>query len=180
MGRAQRKSVPMYIELALRDLVANSVLHQDFFVTGAVGPVVEIFEDLLEITTTDKKLITTERFWDTPPESRNESLASFIRRVGVSKERGSKVNKVVSQMEFYQLPAPAFEVPEYNTRAVLFAHRPLTRRDKEDRIRVTYVNASLRCVNRGTMTNTTLRGGSGSASNSRTAPWPSASSRKPS
>ena len=75
----------------------------------------------------------------------------------VCEERGSGVDKVVFQMEFNQLPAPAFEAPEDNTRAVLFAHRPLTRMDKEDRIRATYLHACLRYVNRDAMTNTTLR-----------------------
>ena len=40
---------------------------------------------------------------------------------------------------------------------MLFAHRPLTRMDKEDRIRATYLHACLRYVNRDAMTNTTLR-----------------------
>ena len=156
MGRALRKSVPMYPELAVRELVANAVIHQDFLVTGT-GPMVEIFEDRIEITNPGKPLVNTDRFLDTPPKSRNEALASFMRRVGVCEERGSGVDKVVFQMEFNQLPAPAFEVPEDNTRAVLFAHRPLTRMDKEDRIRATYLHACLRYVNRDAMTNTTLR-----------------------
>ena len=156
MGRALRKSVPMYPELAVRELVANAIIHQDFLVTGA-GPMVEIFEDRMEITNPGKPLVNTDRFLDTPPKSRNEALASFMRRVGVCEERGSGVDKVVFQMEFNQLPAPAFEAPEDNTRAVLFAHRPLTRMDKEDRIRATYLHACLRYVNRDAMTNTTLR-----------------------
>jgi len=156
MGKALRKVVPMYPDLAVRELVANALIHQDFMVTGA-GPMVELFEDRLEITNPGKPLVKTERFLDTPPKSRNEALASFMRRVGVCEERGSGVDKVVFQMEYFQLPAPAFEVPEDYTRAVLFAHRPLTRMDKEDRIRATYLHACLRYVNRDFMTNTSLR-----------------------
>jgi len=156
MGKALRKVVPMYPDLAVRELVANALIHQDFLVTGA-GPMVELFEDRLEITNPGKPLVKTERFLDTPPKSRNEALASFMRRVGVCEERGSGVDKVVFQMEYFQLPAPAFEVPEDYTRAVLFAHRPLTRMDKEDRIRATYLHACLRYVNRDFMTNTSLR-----------------------
>jgi ATP-dependent DNA helicase RecG len=156
MVKALRKEVHMYPDLAVRELVANALIHQDFLVTGA-GPMVELFEDRLEITNPGKPLVKTERFLDSPPKSRNEALASFMRRVGVCEERGSGVDKVVFQTEFYQLPAPAFEAPEDNTRAVLFAHRPLTRMDKEDRIRATYLHACLRYVNRDFMTNTTLR-----------------------
>ncbi len=156
MGKALRKVVPMYPDLAVRELVANALIHQDFLVTGA-GPMVELFEDRLEITNPGKPLVKTERFLDTPPKSRNEALASFMRRVGVCEERGSGVDKVVFQTEYFQLPAPAFEVPEDHTRAVLFAHRPLTRMDKDDRIRATYLHACLRYVNRDFMTNTSLR-----------------------
>lgn len=156
MGKALRKVVPMYPDLAVRELVANALIHQDFLVTGA-GPIVELFEDRLEITNPGKPLVKTERFLDTPPKSRNEALASFMRRVGVCEERGSGVDKVVFQTEYFQLPAPAFEAPEDHTRAVLFAHRPLTRMDKDDRIRATYLHACLRYVNRDFMTNTSLR-----------------------
>jgi len=51
IGQALRRKVPMFPELAVRELVANALIHQDFFVTGA-GPTVEIFEDRIEITLT--------------------------------------------------------------------------------------------------------------------------------
>jgi len=156
MGKALRKTVPMYPDLAVRELVANALIHQDFLVTGA-GPMVEIFEDRMEITNPGIPLVDPQRFLDSPPKSRNEALASFMRRAGVCEERGSGVDKVVFQAELYQLPAPAFEVPGENTRAVLFAHRPLTRMDKQDRIWATYLHACLRYVNRDFMTNTSLR-----------------------
>ena len=73
-------------------------------------------------------------------------------------ERGSGVDKVVSQTERFQLPAPLFEVTGENTLAVLFAHRPLNKMDRDDRIRACYLHACLRYVNRDFMTNATLRG----------------------
>ena len=90
-------------------LVANALLHQDFFITGA-GPMIEIFNDRMEIHNPGIPLVNTERFLDSPPRSRNEALASFMRRIGVCEERGSGIDKVVFQTEYYQLPAPAFEV----------------------------------------------------------------------
>ena len=35
VGKALRKTVPMFPELAIREVVANALIHQDFFVTGA-------------------------------------------------------------------------------------------------------------------------------------------------
>jgi len=154
--KALRKTVPMYPEIAVRELVANALIHQDFFITGS-GPMVELFDDRMEISNPGKPLVQIDRFLDTPPRSRNEALASFMRRIGVCEERGSGVDKVVFQTELYQLPAPAFEVVGENTRAVLFAHRPLTKMGKDDRVRACYLHACLRYVNRDFMTNTSLR-----------------------
>ena len=154
--RALRRTVPMYPELAIRELVANALIHQDFFVTGA-GPMVELFEDRVEITNPGTPLVATERFLDTPPKSRNETLASLMRRFRICEERGSGIDKVVSQSEVFQLPAPLFEAPEGFTRTVLFSHRPLSEMDKEERVRACYLHACLKYVQRDFLTNTSLR-----------------------
>ena len=156
IGQALRKEVPMYPEPAIRELIPNALIHQDFSVTGA-GPMVEIFSDRMEITNPGLPLVNTERFLDTPPRSRNETLASFMRRAGICEERGSGVDKVVFQTEFYQLPAPIFETVEGSTRAVLFAHKSLRSMDRADRSRACYLHACLRYVERDPMTNSSLR-----------------------
>lgn len=156
IGEALRKSVPMYPELAIRELVANVIIHQDFSITGA-GPMVEVFDSRLELTNPGQPLMDTMRFLDTPPRSRNEALASFFRRVGICEERGSGIDKVVFQTELYQLPAPVFEVVVDHTRAVLFAHEPFAEMDKADRIRACYLHACLQHVQRQYLTNSSLR-----------------------
>ncbi|MFH1335676.1 MAG: ATP-binding protein, partial [Candidatus Zixiibacteriota bacterium] len=52
---------------------ANSLIHQDFNITGA-GPMVEIFADRMEISNPGVPLIDTLRFIDEPPRSRNEII----------------------------------------------------------------------------------------------------------
>ena len=156
IGQALRKEVPMFPELAIRELVANAVIHQDLHATGS-APMVEIFSNRMEITNPGLPLVKTDRFLDSPPKSRNETLASFMRRIGVCEERGSGVDKVVFQTELYQLPAPLFETTDEHTRAVLFAHREFRDMDRDDRIRACYLHACLRYVQRNLMTNTTLR-----------------------
>ena len=81
IGKAFRREVPMYPELALRELVANTIIHQDFNISGA-GPMIEVFASRIEITNPGAPLISTERFLDSPPRSRNEGLASLMRRIG--------------------------------------------------------------------------------------------------
>lgn len=155
--QALRSTVPMYPEIAVRELVANALIHQDFFVAGA-GPMVELFDDRIEISNPGVPIVEVRRFLDTAPKSRNEGLASLMRRVGICEERGSGVDKVVFQTEYFQLPAPRFEVTGDTTRAILFGHRPLTKMDRDDRILACYLHACLKYVSHDFMTNTSIRG----------------------
>lgn len=142
--------------MAVRELVANAIIHQDFSLRGT-GPMIEIFSDRMEITNPGIPLVQVERFIDSPPRSRNEALASFLRRVGVCEERGSGFDKVVSQTEFYQLPAPIIDVTDEHTRVILFSHKPFSEMDREERARACYLHACLKYVTRDFMTNATLR-----------------------
>jgi len=153
---ALRKDVSMYPELAVRELVANALIHQDLFAKGT-GPMVEIFSDRMEITNPGIPLVDTNRFLDSPPKSRNESVASMMRRIGVCEERGSGIDKVVFQTEFYQLPPPVFEAYDEHTRSVLFAHKEFREMKKEDRVWACYLHCCLRYVNREDMNNASLR-----------------------
>lgn len=156
IGQALRTTVTMYPLLAVRELIANALIHQDFFITGA-GPMIEIFKERIEITNPGKSLVDTMRLLDSPPHSRNEALASFMRRISICEERGSGIDKIVFETELYQLPPPLFESLESNMRISLFALRPLNKMDKMDRIRACYLHASLKYVMQGHMTNTSLR-----------------------
>ena len=70
--QALRKEVPVYPEIAIRELVANALIHQDFSLTGT-GPMVEIFDDRIEITNPGTPLIDTLRFIDEPVGSKNSA-----------------------------------------------------------------------------------------------------------
>ncbi|MDO8872172.1 MAG: ATP-binding protein [Methanoregula sp.] len=56
--------------------------YQDFSITGA-GPMVEVFQKRMEISNPGKPLISPDRFIDHPPRSRNELLASMMRRINI-------------------------------------------------------------------------------------------------
>jgi predicted HTH transcriptional regulator len=146
----------MYPDLALRELVANALIHQDFSITGT-GPTIEIFDDRIEITNPGKPLVNPDRFIDSPPRSRNEQIASHMRRGGICEERGSGWDKICFHIELHQLPAPLIEVTDNHTRVVLFGHRNLNEMDRTDRVRAIYLHACLKYVNRQKVTNTTVR-----------------------
>lgn len=122
-----------------------------------VSSTVEIFSDRIEIRNPGEPLVDTMRFIDTPPQSRNEDLAAFMRRIHICEERGSGIDKVIHAVEFCQLPAPEFNVNNQHTEAILFSYRELKDMDKSDRIRACYQHACLRYVCREQMTNESLR-----------------------
>lgn len=156
IGQALRQEVRMYPDLAIRELVANALIHQDFTLTGT-GPMVELFDDRIEISNPGRPLVDTLRMMDEPPRSRNESLASLMRRMNICEERGSGIDKVISQVELFQLPAPAFILKDHAMVVTLFAHQLLKDMNKDDRIRACYQHACLKHVSNEAMTNTSLR-----------------------
>lgn len=156
IGQALRTEVRMYPERAIRELVANALIHQDFTVRGA-GPMVEIFADRMEITNPGEPLVDTLRFIDCPPKTRNEGVAAMMRRVGICEEAGTGIDKAIEAIELYQLPAPDFTRPPGSTRVVLFAHKQLAEMDTAERTRACYQHCCLCYVFGQKMTNATIR-----------------------
>ena len=151
-----RRSDNQIPEVALRELIANALIHQDFSLRG-MGPMVEIFDDRVEITNPGPPLIPRERFVDSLPVSRNEHIARAARLVGISEERGSGWDKVALTVEVNQLPAPLIEVYDKGTRVVVFSSRRLDQLDKGERVRAVYLHACLRYISREFVTNTSVR-----------------------
>ncbi len=156
IDRALRRAETMFPRDAVRELVANALIHQDFSITGA-GPMVEIFDTRIEITNPGEPLVEVERILDRPPKSRNETLASLMRRFDICEERGTGIDKVVISIERRQLPPPLFEAPAGSTRTWLFAHKTLSNMDKPERVRACYLHAGIRFVQNDYLTNTSLR-----------------------
>lgn len=151
--RVKRK---MYPEIAIRELVANALIHQDLSLRGA-GPMIEIYDDRIEISNPGRPLIEVNRFLDHNPRSRNENLASFMRRIGVCEERGSGIDKVISSVEAYQLPAPRFDADEEFFKVTLYSPKDVKSMSKEDRVRASFQHCALMHVSNKEMTNSTLR-----------------------
>ena len=156
IDKAIRRQVKMYPDLAIRELVANLLIHQDLQLTGT-GPMVEIFKSRVEITNPGKPLINTLRFIDHNPRSRNEQLASFFRRVDFCEERGSGIDKVINAVELFQLPAPNFIADDDYLRVIIYGHQLFNRMGKKDKIRACYQHCCLKYVNGEPATNKSLR-----------------------
>ena len=154
IGKALRKETRMYPEIAIRELVANALIHQDLTEKGF--PMVEIFTDRIEISNAGTPLVTPERFIDAYL-SRNEKLADLMRRMGFCEEKGSGLDKVIYYNELYQLPPINVIVAENRTRVTIFSYKTLNDLDKKEKIRACYQHACLKYVSNEKMTNQSLR-----------------------
>lgn len=154
IGRALRKEVRMYPEIAVREIAANMVIHQDFSVLGF--PMVEIYADRIEISSPGKPLINTDRFLD-EYQSRNECLADIMRRMGFCEEKGSGMDKATAAIEQYQLPPFKVRVSETRTTVVLTEYKRWIELAKEERLQACYQHACLRYLANEMLTNKSLR-----------------------
>lgn len=153
-----RTEVSVYPEIALRELIANALIHQDFTVTGA-EPMVEIYDDRIEVTNPGTLLPgkRPDRLIGTTPESRNEQLASSFRRYRICEERGTGFQKVVRAIELFGLPPLVFTLQENAFRVTLYAPRKFAEMSQTERVEACYQHAVLQYLSSGTLTNTTLR-----------------------
>ncbi len=156
IGHALRTTSPLYPPVAIRELIANALIHQDFSITGA-GPIVEVFDDRVEISNPGTPLVDPARLVDSAPRSRNEALAGIMRRMGICEERGSGWDKVAGQVELYQLPAPEVMTTSDTTRVTLLSPRPLADMTHGERAQAVYLHACLNQVSRRHTTNTSVR-----------------------
>ena len=150
-----REEVKMFPKQALRELIANALVHQDFQETGC-SVMIEMYTDRVEISNPGRPAIKVERFID-EYRSRNERLADVMRRFGICEEKGSGVDKVVGAAEVYQLPAPDFREGDIRTTAVLYSHQDFSEMSRNDRLRACYQHCCLLHVSNQQMSNQTLR-----------------------
>jgi ATP-dependent DNA helicase RecG len=72
---ALRREVKLVPEIAIRELVANALIYQDFSVCGA-SVMVEVFSNRVEVSNPGEPVVPIERFID-GYQSRNERLTSL-------------------------------------------------------------------------------------------------------
>lgn len=150
-----RDEVKMFSKQALRELIANALVHQDFQAHGA-SVMLEMYSDRIEISNPGIPSIKVDRFID-EYQSRNEKLADIMRRFGICEEKGSGIDKVVNAAEVYQLPAPDFRASDMRTTVTLYSHQEFDQMNKSDKIRACYQHACLRRISNDVMSNQSLR-----------------------
>ncbi len=154
---AIRRSVYAFPEIAIRELLANTMIHQSLEQRGT-NPMVEIFSNRIEFSNAGSPLVDINRMVDTVPVSRNENMAGFLHKCGICEERGSGYDKVIRATGKNKLLAPMV-INQNNqfTKTVLFAKIPFDMITKEDRIRTCYMQACLAYVEFSAIGNSDVR-----------------------
>jgi len=154
IGDVLRKDVSMYPKLAVRELIGNMIIHQDFGELGS--PMVEIYSDRIEVSNPGIPLVSIDRFID-EYQSRNESLADIMRRMGFCEEKGSGLDKVIASVESYQLPPIRIKVSENRTIVAMESYKTWAEMGKNERIQACYQHACLKYVSNDVTSNQSLR-----------------------
>lgn len=151
-----RKTVTKYPIIALREIMANALIHQDFTISGA-SPLVEIFQSRIEVTNPGIPLIDINRFIDNPPKSRNEILSSLMRRLKMCEELGSGWDRIALECEIKQLPAPKIILYEENTKVILYSKLPFASISHEEKLWTCYLHACIKYLTHEGLSNSSLR-----------------------
>jgi ATP-dependent DNA helicase RecG len=150
-----RISGPAIPETPVREVISNALIHQDFTISGT-GPVIEIYDDRIEVTSPGGSLIAPDRIID-ERQSRNERLAALMRVLGLCEERGGGIDKTILELEEFSLPAPEYNSSAHSVRVVLFGPRKFSQLSKKERMWSCFCHCVVRWLRHDFMNNTSLR-----------------------
>jgi ATP-dependent DNA helicase RecG len=156
--QALRQEVAVYPTVALREIIANAIIHQDFSISGS-RPMVEVYDDRIEISNPGGLLPSKsiERIIGTQPEARNEKLNNTFRLCKICEQRGSGLVRAGMEIELFGLPPIKFEQDSNHFKVTLFAPRSFAQMSAAERLNACYQHAVLKVYSSATMTNKSLR-----------------------
>jgi predicted HTH transcriptional regulator len=156
-SKGTRKDVPIFPKLAIRELVANALVHQDFTIQGS-RPFVEIYDSRIEISNPGTPLIAPDRFLDYKPKSRNDELANVLGMLKIVESRGTGIDKVVHELEINDLPAMEISIQgDDNTVVELEKKKPFKSLSVTEKNQSIYWHACLKYVENKQIDNSSLR-----------------------
>ncbi|MCI1735077.1 MAG: putative DNA binding domain-containing protein [Bacilli bacterium] len=138
-----RKTFPLFPEEALREMLGNLIIHQDYSHLG-IQSLIEVFPFRIEMTTPGKPLIDPARFIDTVTHCRNEKMAAFLRSVTICEQRSSGFDRIEEAMAEIKEPSPVFVAENDYSRTIIRHYENRKDWSEEDRINTCYV---LSCYN---------------------------------
>lgn len=151
-----REGIPTYPRVAIREFVANALVHQDFGITG-MPVTIEIFSNRISITNAGAPLNDINRLIDLPPQSRNEQLAQMMFTLGICERRGSGIDRAIAAVEEMYLPPVKFTKSEQHTRVFMYPQKSLKDMTKQEKVSACYQHACLMYEDGEKINNQSLR-----------------------
>lgn len=151
-----RERVYQYPIVAIREFMANALVHQNFEIHG-IPLSVEIFSNRIVITNPGASLNEVRRLIDLPPQSRNEFLAGKLLLLNICERRGSGIDRAIAAIEEMHLPAPDIASEENFTRVTIYPYKSIKEMSKEEKIAACYQHACLLNEDRERLNNKAVR-----------------------
>ncbi len=111
----RRQEIPEYPMMALREAIANAVMHRDWFMYGS-NVFVEIHADRVEVVNPGRL------FGDVTPDTldrrcarRNPLIADLLQRIGIIERAGTGIRRMRGEASVHGCPEPAFEADAFFT-----------------------------------------------------------------
>lgn len=151
-----REQKTLYPDKAIRELVANALIHQDCEEVG-MRPIIEIYKSHIDISNPGNCLVGPERILGAVPKARNEILVDVMKRLYICETRGSGIPRTIEGVEESQLPAPKFIDQENAFKVSLYSYRPFESLDNEEKIRACFQHVAFMHVQGYFANNESLR-----------------------
>ena len=107
----QRKDIYEYPLIAIREAVANSLIHRDYSIYSELYPnSITIFDDRIEITNPGCLYgnISVDQLGYTRPEPRNIILIDILEKLDVTENRYSGIPTIRKELQKLEMPSPIF------------------------------------------------------------------------
>lgn len=148
-----RRELRDFPEVAIREIVANACVHQDFREHGGID--VTVGDHAIAVTNPGVPEIPVSRFVDEVYE-RNESLAEALRMMRMCEKRGSGIDRALENIEGRRTDAPEFVVKTRSTTVTLRKGR-FDDMGAKERVNAAYLHCCLQAAKGGFLTNASLR-----------------------
>ena len=154
---AFRRIVHAYPQRAVRELLSNTVIHQDLSDTTE-GPMVMLYENRIEFSNPGTTLIPVARLLNAPPKTRNTKLVNLMRQMDLCEEGGTGWDLTVASCEAVHMAAPKVQSEDdLGTRVTLLAGSAYEHMTKAERRDAVYWHACLMFAQGESMGNQSLR-----------------------
>ncbi|MBQ3445182.1 putative DNA binding domain-containing protein [Candidatus Saccharibacteria bacterium] len=151
-----RRTIYRFPYISVRELLANTLGHQDFTIDG-LHPTVEIFDNRIEFSNLGSLLVPDKRLVDFPPRTRNEGIMKEFFNVRISESRGTGWDKIAAVSPKFGCPTPQMEILEDSVRVSLMGRRKLNDMTSDEKMWTIYTYACYLWVSKEYLTNQELR-----------------------